>query len=260
MRPVLVRVILALSVASLESGAGIIGQKASTRAISAVSNDATIRIMPMGDSITNGAGSTGNGGYRLDLYRQLDGAGVNFDFVGILSDGPDTLPDKNHQGYNGITIDGIRNSLSYWFSQNSPDIILLMVGTNDVLQLSDPANMPSRLSALIDDIYAFRPNATLIVGTPIRLIGNYAERNRWIRDYNRAIPGIVRKNAAQGRDAHFVDLYNSVDAAHLADDIHPNDSGYSRIAAVWHSKLRELLSNSRVVRQAPALQKRKHFE
>src|SRR5689334_8226516 len=62
---------------------------------------APVRVMPLGDSITQG-GSIG--GYRLDLGTKLRAAGRSIDFVGSLTDGPASMPDRNHEGHPGWTI------------------------------------------------------------------------------------------------------------------------------------------------------------
>src|SRR5678815_2783167 len=51
-----------------------------------------LRIMPMGDSITEGSIP---GSYRLPLYNLLQTNGYAFDFVGAKMQVGDTCPDKN---------------------------------------------------------------------------------------------------------------------------------------------------------------------
>jgi len=61
----------------------------------------TLRIMPMGDSNTQG---TLPGGYRLPLYNLLQNGGYSFDFVGNKSQANDPTPDTNHWGQSGWQI------------------------------------------------------------------------------------------------------------------------------------------------------------
>ena len=61
----------------------------------------SVRIMPLGDSITEGSEGLApiQGGYRTKLYQLLTAAGFNVDFVGTLSDSnlnPD-LPDRDER-------------------------------------------------------------------------------------------------------------------------------------------------------------------
>src|SRR5262249_2394062 len=65
----------------------------------------TLKIMPLGDSITDGEGGT-NAGYRKALYDLLVAAKVSFQFVGSAFDNPGMLPPEqtHHEGHSGFTI------------------------------------------------------------------------------------------------------------------------------------------------------------
>src|ERR1035437_990497 len=94
------------------------------------------RIMPLGDSITQGCCSTTEGGYRTKLYADLTApaSGFNVDFVGTLSDvnANPLLPDHDHEGHGGYHIETIRNNIAFWSKKvEDPDVILLHIGTND---------------------------------------------------------------------------------------------------------------------------------
>jgi lysophospholipase L1-like esterase len=118
----------------------------------------TLRIMPMGDSITQG---TIPGGYRKPLHDLLLKNGHKVDFVGAKTQNGDTCPDPDHWGQGGwqitktpATIDGnsyvsIQGqnrsglyeempqaiSTAYFSTDNSSarNIILLQIGINDIL-------------------------------------------------------------------------------------------------------------------------------
>ena len=102
---------------------------------------AQYRIMPLGDSITEGV-LTGNpvGGYRDDLADLLTAGGYDFNFVGTKSDG--TGFDADHEGHNGLRADQIADSLNIWLNElgsQKPRFYLVHVGTNDIrLQLLYP--------------------------------------------------------------------------------------------------------------------------
>ncbi|HOH07247.1 MAG TPA: GDSL-type esterase/lipase family protein, partial [bacterium] len=90
------------------------------------------KIMPIGDSITDGVGSTG-AGYRSQLYDKLQG--VNFSLVGPNGAAPYnghfTRGAKIEEFYTGGYGTGIRDIAS---SMNTyqPDIILIHLGTNNM--------------------------------------------------------------------------------------------------------------------------------
>jgi hypothetical protein len=55
-----------------------------------------LRVMPLGDSITWGDGSSTTSSYRADLWNSITGAGFPLDLVGSLQSG--ALPDRDHEG------------------------------------------------------------------------------------------------------------------------------------------------------------------
>src|SRR5262249_13855023 len=110
-----------------------------------------IRVMPLGDSITYGVGSSSGSSYRADLWRRLvTQAGYNIDFVGSQRSG--SLPDTDNEGHSGWRIDQIAASVDGWLSTYQPDVVLLHIGTNDMNQNYQVDTAPQRLGALIDRI------------------------------------------------------------------------------------------------------------
>ncbi|MET7331166.1 cellulose binding domain-containing protein [Nonomuraea sp. NPDC005650] len=202
-----------------------------TRAADAESNGG-VRVMPLGDSITDGF--TVAGGYRIDLWQKLVAAGYRVDFVGSLFNGPSSLGDHDHEGHSGWRIDQIDANIVTWLRTYQPRTILLHIGTNDMYQ--NPNGASIRLATLIDHITGNAPDAEVFVATIIPLNG----ADPTVRGYNSAIPGIVQSRAAAGRHVHLVDMYSALTTADLADGVHPNAGGYSKMANVWYNALRSV--------------------
>ncbi len=201
-------------------------------AASAESNGGT-RIMPLGDSITHGHNVSG--GYRNKLWQHIGTNGYTVDFVGLNTDGPATLGDRDHAGYPGNTI----KQISYWtpssLSTYNPRTVLLHAGTNDIQQdyLLDEA--PARLSALIDQIRTGAPDADIFVATIIPFAD--AAKEAKAQTFNAAIPGIV---SSKGGKVHLVNMRPAITTADLADGVHPSAAGYDKMADIWFAAMREV--------------------
>jgi lysophospholipase L1-like esterase len=192
---------------------------------------APIKIMPVGDSVTAGIGSTGNGAYRTNLYTAYTNAGISFDFVGSQSGGPSSLPDKNHEGHSGWTISQIASNVNNWLNTYNPDVMLLMIGGNDTLAGTVPT---SALSSLIDQITNQKPNLHLFVADYYYSLPSN-QNYQLIVQYDAAIPGIVQQKANAGKHVYFVKLSDAqLATSEYADGLHPTDSGYSKLAAIWN--------------------------
>jgi lysophospholipase L1-like esterase len=211
--------------------------------------------LPLGDSLTQGAGSSG-GGYRRELFRQVVRNGQSVTFVGSARSGPamlDGVPapfPRAHEGHGGFTIQGIAT----WITQNAtistykPDIVMLEIGTNNGLRRAG-ANVPAALEALgalIDQILAADDHLLLIVAqiTPNKTDLGISQ----IQAFNRGIPALVAARAAKGKHIAIVDIYKyfvanpNWKADYLpSNDVHPVDAGYDAMGRGWYSALGPLL-------------------
>jgi len=202
-----------------------------------------LKIMPLGDSITYGVvdssvGDRESGGYRTYLYDALITDGLSVDFVGSVSSGPDSLADKNHEGHPGYRIPKIASGINAWLDAYKPDVIPLMIGTNDTSDVS-ASTIADRLSALIDRITAKLPDSQLLVSTipPVNGALKGSTKAQRAADYNLAIPGIVKSKADQGKRVNFVDMRSELDLSDLAEGLHPNQGGYQDIANFWYNAI-----------------------
>jgi lysophospholipase L1-like esterase len=197
---------------------------------------ATIKVMPLGDSITDGF--TVAGGYRIKLWSLIKSNGYAVDFVGSMSNGPAELGDKNHEGHSGWRIDQIDTNINGWMDSYKPQIVLLHIGTNDIAQNYDLTNAPNRVGALIDKICARLPaGGKLYVAKIIPL--STADWNQKINSFNLQVAAIVQTKANQGKPVYIVDMYSALTTADLADGVHPNMTGYNKMADVWFSAFRD---------------------
>lgn len=207
------------------------------------------KIMPFGDSITDGFGT--EGAYRVELFRLAHQAGKNITFVGSQSNGPAKVdgvafPPK-HEGHSGFTIyptpsrSGIAPFVDSSIPQFNPHIVTLMIGTNDAIDDYQMANAPTRLGMLIDSIFQKVPNALIVVAQPIPSQDDAL--NVRLKAYNASIPAVVKARADAGKHLIVVDLYTPIAAVAdyktslLKDTWHPNTAGHVILGAEWYKAL-----------------------
>jgi lysophospholipase L1-like esterase len=191
------------------------------------------KIMPLGDSITDGL--VVPGGYRIKLWSSIQSLGKTIDFVGSMSNGPAELGDKNHEGHSGWQISQIDTNINNWMDTYKPRIVLLHIGTNDINMNTDLANAPNRLGALMDKILAKLPaNGKLYVATIVPLNNQDAK----VTAYNSKIPGVVQTRASAGKPVYLVDMYSKLTLADLQDGVHPNRTGYDKMADAWFAAIK----------------------
>ncbi|MDO3684936.1 RICIN domain-containing protein [Micromonospora sp. C28ISP2-4] len=201
----------------------------------AESNGGT-RVMPLGDSITEGTQVPG--GYRIGLWQRLAGGGYRVDLVGSQFNGPGNLGDHDHEGHPGWRIDQIDANITGWLNAYQPRTVLLHIGTNDILQNYNVSTAPNRLSSLIDRITGTAPNADVFVAQIIPLANS--GQAAAVRTFNAALPGIVQSKVNAGKRVHLVDQYSALTTADLIDGIHPTATGYDKMAAVWYRALQSV--------------------
>ncbi|MDA8870112.1 Ig-like domain-containing protein, partial [Rhizobiaceae bacterium] len=201
-----------------------------------------LRIMAFGDSLTLGVteSKTGmiTGGYRPPLEDLLTANGIAFDFVGPLNQTIPGLEDGDHAGYSGRTIDFIDGFDDQLIANHDPDVVLLLIGTNDT-KLDDLATMLSDARALLLSMDAASPDALLLVASipPIDPAGSPTSRVELGEAYNAGLELLVAELVADGLNAAFVDMraltLDDISDLDVDRGLHPNEQGYARIAEFW---------------------------
>ncbi|EEH50690.1 uncharacterized protein PADG_06769 [Paracoccidioides brasiliensis Pb18] len=194
-----------------------------------IASDVNLRILPLGDSITYGQGSSDGNGYRLRLHTLLSPR-HNVEYIGQERDG--SMNNNHHEGHKGFPIGpvGITGKRNY---ADRPNIVLLMAGTNDVVFQMNLENAPNVLGQVIDEILAACPDAVVLVATLTPLL----DANREARKvaFNAALPDMIDQRTKMGKHVLLVDM-SRVTKEHInaTDGIHPTEGGYQLIAGAWY--------------------------
>lgn len=220
----------------------------------------TVKIMAVGDSITDGYSE--QDGYRKYFYHRLvDQKKYSIDMVGSkdgwtvtwdFDDGTYSY-DPANTGYSGYTIQsyqynnqnriGIFETISSGEKKDiiqttSPEIVLLMIGTNDIMDSYKMDEIQARLQALVDEIYRQKSDVTLMIMSPLPIdapVSGWLQQdtmNTNIKTCMTAIKKIVDAEKAAGKKCEYLatnELFTKQTdyTAYLNDYCHPNRAGYT---------------------------------
>lgn len=206
-----------------------------------------IRVMPLGDSITRGVGSTPTealNGYRDELYTALvsDGASVantyTVDFVGGETDGSGF--DTDHEGHGGWSASQVADEVYSWLAANPAEVVLLHIGTNSL------TTDTSETERVLDEIDRANPATRVILAK----IVDRATTSSVVTTYNNNLQTMADARIANGDLISVVDMQSAliypddmVYAYDTSDNLHPQDSGYVKMSGVWFPTLSPMLQD-----------------
>lgn len=207
-----------------------------------------IRIMPLGDSITES--SSGFGSYRYYLWQELTREGFVVDFVGSMTGTGDESAgssefDSDHEGHPGWRADEVAARIEDWAGTAQPDLVLLHLGTNDLAQGQPPSDVIRDLATIVDRLRIANPHVHILLA---KIIPMKADGPRDVLQLNGAIAAFAAATSTVDSPVECVDQFTGFDHAGMTwDGIHPNREGNRRMATIWHEAL---LPHLRVMRQA----------
>lgn len=180
-------------------------------------------IVAIGDSITFGKGGS-DGGYPAMLEAKLRLSGYN---VVVINEG---IPGENSPETAARFLSTVANA----------DIVLLMIGTNDVVNPGAcgyfSCDTIGNIDAMLTKAMISNIKAVVSTITPIRSDSYYEPNNGIIRALNAEI---VARAAA--RNAIVADNYSAILAQGgdvlMPDSVHFYDAGYNVIADQWYNAI-----------------------
>lgn len=148
-----------------------------------------------------------------------------------------------HGGFSSYHILDIANgtaarpdaAIGSMISTYQPDIVLLMVGTNDRLSTMTVDILKSRYNTLLDNLFAQGPNTRVVMASPPNAMPDpTANRAAFTLMAETAVSQVVSERKSAGRNISFLDLVGSLDTATdvmAGELVHPNALGNQKLAA-----------------------------
>ena len=202
----------------------------------AKSNQSVIKIMPLGDSITQGEG--GFDSYRRALWLMLQKSGAKVDFVGSMKmNFPDSEPlhsdfDMDHEGHWGWKADEILAQLDGWARKFRPDVVLVHLGSNDIFRREPHDETVAELAEIIATLRKHNPRVKILVATLISVADPGGDE--LISELNDLLPAMVKRLTTPESPVILVDQYEGFDPYRdTYDRIHPNEAGAKKMARKW---------------------------
>lgn len=196
------------------------------------------RVLPLGDSITRGFNTDS---YRAPLAAALDEHGCQYDFVGTLDRVRNNAAhaatfDWDHEGHGGYTTEMILVELSTFLEGQDPDIVLIQLGTNDLLQDVEGSVSEENLGDIIEALRAENPEVAVLLA---QIIPGTDPRLAEVAAFNEIVQRVAEAKNQASSTVEVVDLFTGFDTTTLlnADGIHPTAEGDILLAQHWYDLL-----------------------
>ncbi|ORY59592.1 SGNH hydrolase-type esterase domain-containing protein [Pseudomassariella vexata] len=191
-----------------------------------------LRIMPLGASITFGVASSDGNGYRKTLRDGIVAQGNQVNFVGSHPNG--TMEDNENEGWPGYVITQIHDKSRAFVPQCQPNVFLVNAGTNDCIQDIDIPETSIRIASMMEDMYKQSPRATVILSTLLPNAQQATEQR--VETVNNQYRKLVMDLQLRGKRIVLAEMRgsNGVVIGDIGPDgVHPNDTGYKKMSAIW---------------------------
>ena len=203
-----------------------------------------LRILPLGDSITNGYPYS----YRYSLFHKLTAYGLSFSYIGSQNSNPANYPgtwDTRHEGHDGASSKGIDIVLESQLANYSPDIVLIHLGTNDVFySINNSSEFEftiEYMNSIIDKLRTKNPYVRIYLAKILPFGEDAASPIETYRQRRAEWLDMVQNLAATKGNSvspiYIVDMVSGFDNSDLLDGIHPNEAAAEKMAQRWYNAL-----------------------
>ncbi|BCL35531.1 SGNH/GDSL hydrolase family protein [Nostoc sp. MS1] len=226
-----------------------------------------VKVMSLGDSLcANNITALRNAVERTKF-------GAKIDWVGTKKDG--TYKDSDNECHGGWSAAQVLQkpganvrlpawekqpgSVRNWVESTKPDIVLIMIGTNDFFGSKErgddtSGSLKESLQGIIDNIYAVRPKASIVIASipPFKWnIDKGKDTNQTKTTTNEFLQQLVTRLSAQKKRIYFLDMHAAI-LARLRqsnifqnDGLHLNNEGNQFMAEQWTNALTKVIQEKK---------------
>ncbi|EGO55858.1 hypothetical protein NEUTE1DRAFT_47136 [Neurospora tetrasperma FGSC 2508] len=194
-----------------------------------------LRIMPLGDSITEITC------WRALVWDQLAAANLasSVQYVGSQNSNPQNCRpstanwDQHHEGHSGwLAVDIANNYLEGWLKKTPADIVMFMLGTNDVTRGKSTQEVMDAYTKMVGIMRGANPRMKIIVKKKkIDQMIPLSYSNAAVQAINAQIPAWAAKLNTTESPIVVADCYTGFKTSDLRDGVHPNANGDKIIAS-----------------------------
>lgn len=215
---------------------------------------ATVNILPLGDSITQGGKADREEyTYRWPLFCMLKDAGVDFNYIGSMKKGLQgnaTWPDykgeafdPDHEGHYGWKTAKVWEHLPEWSKkwEAKPDIAIIHLGTNDQGAADHVKEVQQPMREMVAFLREQNPKIIILIGQ-LNLNSKGAKIIRPLYD------ALGEELTTKESPIHIVHGYKGWNEnpqhpqTHTFDWAHPNPAGQKKMAEDWFAVLKPYLN------------------
>lgn len=196
------------------------------------------RILPLGDSITEGGKTFAN--YRYPLWEKLFSAGYLVEFVGSRTSESRAGP-LRHEGYGGKNAEFLAGVLAGTLRTNQADVVLIHAGHNHTNTEAPVSGIIAATEAMVRTARSANPGMIILLAQVIP--SGKLPKYEYLPELNVELAALAARLHTLGQPVVSVNMADGFDwqTDTIADHVHPNARGAEKMANRWFGALTNVL-------------------
>lgn len=212
-------------------------------------NNSILKILCLGDSRVSG-NPPSNYSYRYPLWKIFIEHNIYVDFLGNKSETYQYPKyngfcfDSDHNAYPGITSSNLVQIVNNMNLDETPDIIYISIGGNDLLKVeNDIPTIINNIKIITDKLTKLYPKSLIYIDklAPGRSTSFSKPEFNKLSNLNNSISEFI--NSSSSKYLGVIDLTNNWNDKYLSDNIHYSELGAEHVANIYYKELKKIKLN-----------------